>query len=77
MKSTLFTELTLTEQENLSGGLADIQLGLNIALPVQTAVAVNAANLAGRDNNGGASASNYSDIYQNVSNRIRRRNTIA
>lgn len=76
MQNSLFTELTLSEQENLSGGLLDIQAGANVAAPVQTAAAVNLLNLAGRDNNSGAFASNGSFIGQNVSNRIRRRNTI-
>jgi len=39
MESKLFTELTATEQENLSGGQLLGQLGLNIAIP--TAISTN------------------------------------
>lgn len=61
MKSTLFTELTVSEQENLSGGQLVGQLGLNIAIP--TAISTNILSA------GASSARN--DVFQ--SNRLRSR----
>jgi len=63
MKSTLFTELTSTEQENLSGGQLVGQLGLNLAIP--TAISTNVLSA------GASKAENNVFQFNNLESRIR------
>jgi len=51
MESKLFTELTATEQENLSGGQLLAQLGLNVAIPTAVSTNLFSAGASSAQNN--------------------------